>query len=317
MELNCPMRKNQAIVNPRTPKAFTLVELLVVIAIIGTLIGLLLPAIQSAREAGRRIACQNNLGQIALAVHQFSGEHGRYPPGQCGGAIGFGPRAKAWSWLARILPYCEENALYSRGSVPTKTLADSGIMDQRVRLFLCASDSPSWRGPRTDAGDLVGVPVGQTNYKGVSGANWGADATLNTDDIGSLFPNPGTNGSPDGVNDGDGILWRCDYTAGIREAHVTDGLSHTFLVGEDLPERNIWCSWPYANNAYGTCAIPPNYSFENTFWWPNTSSFRSAHPGGLNFALADRSLHFINAGIDLATYRALATRAGGETPGEF
>ncbi len=274
------------------------------IAIIGVLISLLIPAIQAAREAGRRAACQNNLAQIALAVQQFSGEQGRYPPGQCWGTIGFGADAKAWSWLARILPYCEENALYRQGDVPEKTLRESGIMDQRVRLFLCPTDSYSCLGPRENAGDLHAVPVGQTNYKGVSGANWGADASLNTDDIGTLFPNPGKNGSWDGQDDGDGILWRCDYQAGIREANVTDGLSHTFLAGEDLPEKNIWCSWPYANNAYGTCAIPPNYSYKNSYWWPNTSSFRSAHPGGLNFSLADGSTHFINADIDMATYRA-------------
>ena len=120
----------------------------------------------------------------------------------------------------------------------------------------------------------------------------------------TLFPNPGANGSNDGQNDGDGILWRCDYTAGLREANVTDGLSHTFLVGEDLPEQNIWCSWPYANNAYGTCAIPPNYTYKNAWYWPNTSSFRSAHPGGLNFAMADASVHFIDAATDMAIYRA-------------
>ena len=109
----------------------------------GTLIGLLIPAIQTARESSRRTACQNNLVQIALAVHQYCGEHNRYPPGQCGGNIGFGADAKAWSWLARILPYCEENSLYRQGGVPDKTLVDSGIMDKPVRLYLCPSDSYS------------------------------------------------------------------------------------------------------------------------------------------------------------------------------
>ncbi|MGA2030907.1 MAG: DUF1559 domain-containing protein [Thermoguttaceae bacterium] len=293
--------------------AFTLVELLVVIAIIGVLAGLLIPAVQSAREAARRTACQNNLHQIALAVHQFSGEQGHYPPGQCGGPFGFGSDSRAWSWLARILPYSEENALYREGGLPQKTLSQSGIMGRQVSLFLCPSDAYSWRGPRTDAGNLPGIPVGQTNYKGVSGANWGADASRQSNDIGTLFPNPGANGSADGMNDGDGILWRSDYTAGLREANVTDGLSHTLLVGEDLPQKNRWCSWPYANNAYGTCAIPPNYTFADTNWWPNTHSFRSAHPAGLNFALADGSVQFISQDIALATYRALATRAGGET----
>jgi prepilin-type processing-associated H-X9-DG protein len=153
----------------------------------------------------------------------------------------------------------------------------------------------------------------------VSGANWGADDSLpsNQDDIGTLFPNLGKNGSSDGMNDGDGILWRCDYTAALSEKNVTDGLSHTFLAGEDLPEKNRWCSWPYANNAYGTCAIPPNYMYQDPIWWPNTQSFRSRHPAGLNFAMADGSTQFINQDINLTTYRALATRAGGEIVGDF
>ena len=86
----------------------------------------------------------------------------------------------------------------------------------------------------------------------------------------------------------------------------------------DLPAKNHWCSWPYANNATGTCAIPPNvlkpdgteYSPAN---WQNVYSFRSNHPGGLQFAFADGSVHFIQNEIDLGTYRAMATINGGET----
>ena len=157
--------------------------------------------------------------------------------------------------------------------------------------FLCPSDGYSWRGPRTDAGNLRGFAVGQANYKGVSGANWGADASQDwgrhssdpiqpgeggRDYIGTLWPNPGTNGSEDGLENGDGIMWRTDYQHPVQQRDVTDGLSHTFLIGEDLPDKDSWCSWPYANNAYGTCAIPPNFTFQDPNWWPNTQSFRSA-----------------------------------------
>jgi prepilin-type processing-associated H-X9-DG protein len=111
---------------------------------------------------------------------------------------------------------------------------------------------------------------------------------------------------------GDGILWRSDIDYRITKNHVLDGLSTAFLLGEDLPEANRWCSWPYSNNAYGTCAIPPNFTFADPNWWPNTWSFRSHHPGGLQFAFADGSVRFVQETIALQVYRALATRRGKE-----
>jgi prepilin-type processing-associated H-X9-DG protein len=132
-----------------------------------------------------------------------------------------------------------------------------------------------------------------------------------------MFPNPGKNGSWDGHQHGDGIMWRTDILQHLQQRNVTDGLSNTFMIGEDSPERNRWCSWPYANNAYGTCAIPPNFTWQETSWWPNTHSFRSSHPNGLNFALADGSVRFVSVEITLQTYRALATRAGGERVSDF
>jgi prepilin-type processing-associated H-X9-DG protein len=163
--------------------------------------------------------------------------------------------------------------------------------------------------------------VGNTNYKGVSGANWGDDfdefqqqqGAFNTD-----WRNRGTNGSFDGQNHGDGIFYRTNLRFPLRLTDVSDGTSNTFLIGEDVPAKDKWCSWPYANNAHGTCAIPPNvrkpgggeYNPDN---WQNTSGFRSRHPGGVQFAYADGSVHFISDGIGLSVYRAMATIRGGET----
>lgn len=296
---------------------FTIIELLVVIAIIGILIALLVPAVQAAREAARRASCRNKLRQIALAANSFHNDHDHFPPGQCGGKYGFGPGSRGWSWLARVLPHLEEAELFDQGGIPHATLRESGIADRQIAVFLCPSDGVSWQGPRSDAGNLEGFPVGQTNYKGVSGANWGSDGSQQSNNIGTQWPNPGTNGSWDGLEKGDGIMWRCDVLRSVGARHVRDGLSHTFMIGEDLPQHNTWCSWPYANNAYGTCAIPPNFTYHDPNWWPNTHSFRSAHPGGLNFAMADGSVHFVQQGISLEVYRALATRAGREAVSGF
>jgi prepilin-type N-terminal cleavage/methylation domain-containing protein/prepilin-type processing-associated H-X9-DG protein len=297
--------------------AFTIIELLVVTTVIGILIALVVPAVQAAREAARRASCQDKLRQLALATNSFHGDQERFPPGQCGGKYRFGPDSRCWSWLARLLPYLECKALFDQGDVPRQTLRQSGIAAQQVAVFLCPSDPSSWDGPRTDAGNLEGFPVGQTNYKGVSGANWGSDGSQQSNNIGTQWPNAGTNGSWDGLEQGDGIMWRCDILRPVAAQHVRDGLSQTFMIGEDLPEKNRWCSWPYANNAYGTCAIPPNFTFQDPNWWPNTHSFRSAHPGGLSFAMADGSVHFIGQGISLQVYRALATRAGKEVVSDY
>lgn len=290
-------------------RGFTLVELLVVMAIIAVLMALMLPAVQAAREAARRAQCQNNLHQVALAVEGFHAARSRYPPGRFGGRYGGGPDSRAWSWIAEILPYVEQNDLYQRGGVPKKTLRESGILDAPIAVLLCPSDGSSRSGPRTDAGNLEGIAVGQTSYKGVSGANWGVDAGKPFD---TLWTNRGTNGSYDGLSQGDGLLWRSDADYTSSKDRVRDGLSNTFMVGEDLPERNAWCSWPYANNAYGTCAIPPNSTWDDPTWWPNTWSFRSNHPGGLQFAFGDGSIRFIRQDVALDVYRALATRAGRE-----
>jgi prepilin-type N-terminal cleavage/methylation domain-containing protein/prepilin-type processing-associated H-X9-DG protein len=297
--------------------AFTLIEVLVVITIIAILMGLLLPAVQSAREAARRTTCQNNLHQLVIAVDGFHSAQGCYPPGRFLGEYGSGPDSRAWSWTAVILPYLERNDIYDEGGIPKKTLRESGVAHLQIPNLLCPDDASTHFGPRTDAGNLEDFPVGQSNYKGVSGANWGADASLHWDPIDTKFRNPGTNGSYDGLSEGDGILWRNDIEFRMTQNHVFDGLSNTFLVGEDVAENNCWLSWPYSNNAYGTCAIPPNYTHDDPGDWPNTYSFRSNHPSGLNFAFADGSVRFLDAQIEIAIYRALATRAGKEKVGTF
>ena len=102
--------------------------------------------------------------------------------------------------------------------------------------------------------------MGLTNYKGVSGSNW----------CWGNWPNTGPSGDCDcfyvnGKGKGDGMFFRSDIIYTLRFTDITDGTSNTFMLGEDIPSLNCWCAWPYANDATGTCAIPPNVNLDNAF----------------------------------------------------
>jgi len=296
---------------------FTLIELLVVIAIIAVLIGMLLPAVQKVRETASRTQCASNLKQLALAVHNYHHNYKRLPYNQFMDKYGVGPDSQAWSWLARLLPYLEYNNLYNEGGIPRTTLKQSGVADETIAIFFCPSDNAGIAGPRLNAGNLAGFPVGQTNFKGVGGSNWGDDWEGIGPDIDTEWRHGNAAGSFDGLSDGDGIFFRMDFRRRLRLEHIFDGTSNTFMIGEDIPAKDEWCSWPYSNNAFGTCAIPPNVKRPDGSEyppgdWQNAMSFRSRHPGGLQFAYADGAVHFISDGISLPIYRALATIAGGE-----
>jgi prepilin-type N-terminal cleavage/methylation domain-containing protein/prepilin-type processing-associated H-X9-DG protein len=310
---------------PSRRLAFTLIELLVVIAIIAILIGLLLPAVQKVREAAANTQCKNNLHQLALAVHTYqdSDPTGLFPVNGPGST--FSSTSTNWSWLARILPYIEQGNLYASCGIdknpPPALNANPTAVATGVKTFLCPSDMTDINTPRTGDPDLGGLALGQTNYKGVCGSNWHW-ASNRPSTVCSTCPPP-NNTDNMWLDQGNGIFYRTDGVLGttghgpIRMMSITDGTSTTLMIGEDVPARNLWCSWPYGNHATGTCALPPNYRqpdgtfFPKDQWW-NVYSFRSNHSGGVNFAMADGSVRWISDNIDLALYYALATYNGGE-----
>ena len=317
--------------------AFTLVELLVVIAIIGVLVALLLPAVQAAREAARRTKCTNNLRQLALACHNHHDVFGTLPrngnsvdpvalTNSHGNGTGCCQQNRAtWSWIARTLPYFEQKNLFDTANIPNSVLNSNPQGRDAIATFIPTLHCPSDASPRTrtNSANLNGLKSAVTNYKGVSGANWGADFFPTESSFSTPYSNPGVDGSRNGLENGDGIFWRADMRKGtMRLAEISDGTSNTFMLGEDLPEFIRWNEWAHPNGANGTCAIPPNVGntvgdpnigpagFGN---WPTRYSFRSRHPNGLHFALADGSVRFVSNTIPLLVYRGMATRAGAET----
>jgi prepilin-type N-terminal cleavage/methylation domain-containing protein len=315
---------------------FTLVELLVVIAIIGVLVALLLPAVQAAREAARRTKCTNNLKQLALACHNHHDVTGTLPrngnsvdPVALTNSHGNGTgccnqNVATWSWIARTLPYFEQKNLYETGNLPVSVL-NSTQGKVVIQTILPPLNCPSDAAPRTrsNSANLNGLTSAVTNYKGVSGANWGSDFFPTESAFSTPYSNRGIDGSQNGLENGDGLFWRADLRKGVmRLAEVSDGTSNTFMIGEDVPEMIRWNEWAHPNGANGTCAIPPQTAiivgdpslgaagFGN---WPTRYSFRSRHPAGLHFAQADGSVRFISNNIATLVYRAMATRAGAET----
>jgi prepilin-type N-terminal cleavage/methylation domain-containing protein/prepilin-type processing-associated H-X9-DG protein len=310
---------------------FTLIELLVVIAIIAILIALLVPAVQKVRESANRTTCENNLKQLALGCHTYHDVNKTLPRngssfhltdshGAGTGCCGAG--YPHWSWIARVLPYIEQNDIYLQAGIPTArmdaTAASKAAIAMSLGVLQCPSDERT--PPRTTSADLGGVLVGLTHYKGVSGSNWGKDFWPNESDFSTPYRNLGANKSYNGIENGDGLFFRADIRKGKKPLKsIADGTSSTFMIGEDIPSLILWNAWSYSNGAVATCGIPPNTGVvipslgpNDAGNWPERYSFRSRHTGGLQFAMADGSVHFIRQNIALATYRALATIRGEE-----
>ena len=346
--------------NARGRGAFTLVELLVVIAIIGILVALLLPAVQSAREAARRSACTNNLKNLALAVLNHHDLRGHFPMNYGGPWVNESPDTQTGvGWLVEILPQLEEQPLQdsfkqagaytgrfradaadltatrdtiSAGLISsTNGLKGSELVQTRLTILECPSDGE--RGQlRDDQFQFADWSVTVTNYKGVLGDTF----------LGQTFGGPFENENPpSGQYDQEppahlaawtndchaetrcrGFFFRQSYQKPVKLRTATDGTSKTLMIGEDLPSYNRHSAAFYANGSWSSCNIPLNYligqsveTLDLDFWW-DQQGFRSSHPGGAMFCLADGSTRFIADTIDHASYRASCTRNGGEIVAE-
>jgi prepilin-type N-terminal cleavage/methylation domain-containing protein/prepilin-type processing-associated H-X9-DG protein len=306
---------------------FTLVELLVVIAIIGILVALLLPAVQAAREASRRASCQNNLKNLALGVLNYESARKMFPLSYDGYARDAASRPNeenGSSWIVSTLPYIEEQVMYDRfkssGALKDRYDADKkaegsgnkgiGLNTPEVRdliatplkLVRCPSD-PSFPQAVGDHFTFTNVPIAATNYKGCIGNTymWGQWKVSDTKANPEHPPNPG-------------IFYRNTYIIPVTVRKVTDGMSRTFMIGEDLPEYNgHWAAY-FSNTTISSTDAPLNYMpfppTPDNYW--DVMGFRSLHPGGAHFAMADGSVDFVDEGIDRTLYQNLSTKAGGE-----
>jgi prepilin-type N-terminal cleavage/methylation domain-containing protein len=287
---------------------FTLVELLVVIAIIGILIGMLLPAIQAARESARRMSCTNNLKQIGVALHLYHDSNNKLPAGWTAFDANNKPYAlgtPGWGWAARILPFMELGTI-SKNSInfksPLSDPSNAYVRTLNIADLRCPSDPTKLT--FVDDEDPLQQELAVGNYVGVFGT-------------GSIHESANIPAGRQFTSDG--IFY---HNSAIRFSDIRDGLSHTFMVGERSSSLafSTWVGSP-ANDDCGPAMIlgsalyPPNSLafYEN----PDPHNFSSKHSKGTNFCSADGSVRLVDQNIDVTVYRALCTRASGDSIGDF
>ncbi|MEZ6135795.1 MAG: DUF1559 domain-containing protein [Pirellulaceae bacterium] len=252
---------------------FTLVELLVVIAIIGILAGLLLPAVQMAREASRRASCLNNLRNTGIALHTFHDTYRRLPAGNDG------LRGTLHAWSTHILPYQEQSVLYSRIDLnqPWNSPANEVAAREPLAIYRCPSA-------------IQEIP-GKIDYGGISGT--------------SLLPLPFGSGPYGAFGCGTLIVTGPEQPTAPSWAGVTDGLSTTLIVSESadrVPDASGY--WACGHNCFAQNADRINLG--------DAGEMLSRHPQGVNALFADGHILFLNESIEVKVLGAICTRNGQE-----
>jgi len=323
-------------------RGFTLIELLVVIAIIAVLIALLLPAVQAAREAARRAQCVNNLKQMGLAVANYESAMGVLPFGilynSPNWAVSGAPPGAAncssnirHGWMTYILQFLEQGNVYNLVNFTgaTNSVRNVTVFNVKVKSFVCPSDQPSQDTPSTYPG------YAQSSYAGMGGYI----------EVFRYTYNPPTNDNICNRIEGNGIFV-LNFCRSI--ASIEDGTSNTLLAGETnryIQEPASIFNWYNSGGWWGdgvsaassrpttiafsavalnapvsAAAVEPLIDAAGPFSWYQQAGtlqygqfgFRSLHPGGVNFMMADGSVRFLKNSISMVTYRALSTHAGHE-----
>ena len=313
-------------------RAFTLIELLVVIAIIGVLLALLLPAVQSAREAARRTQCLGNLKQIALAMHQYQNVHSVFPPGKKGCCWG--------TWLVYNLPYLEQQAMFNAWN--SSGINSPGVpanYDLDLRYFGAANMTVT-------STRLAGLSLPQRpDQRPDLGHDQRRHLRLHLAELRrelrqyhrapGRFPGhrlPGR--SVRGHRFPAGRLQSAGARATVGFNAITDGTSNTLLLsevvvgqGQDLRGFSWWGdaatfeAFATPNSSFPDVLFSPIYCINQSPNPPCTSATtalpemyaaRSRHLGGVNVAMADGSVRFTKNSINFQMWRGMSTAAGAE-----
>jgi prepilin-type N-terminal cleavage/methylation domain-containing protein/prepilin-type processing-associated H-X9-DG protein len=304
---------------------FTLIELLVVIAIIAVLVGLLLPAVQAAREQARRSECINNLKQIGLAIANYTDRHGTLPPGYQStySSVFQQEIGPGWGWASMILPDLDQQPLHNDivFEAPLQGASMSTVRLTTLKVFLCPSDdmplnwtatnSATWMyGGQVYSTTIPLCNVAGSNYVGVYG-------------IGE----PGVNGQ--------GVFYRGSY---MPLSLITDGLSNTVCVGErsenlqqgrgmatwvgSVPGANLWSCAPNPFDPdAGTCVEEDGSGMILGHTgeghgpgdpYGDVNQFISRHGRGCFFLYCDGHVRYLRKEMNYQIYKALSTRNLGE-----